>query len=78
MATDPGKLPGNEATTGDGQLEPIELQRRFGDTIALDGLSFTMPRGEVFGVPSANQARRPADREQVQGRASAQIGSRPL
>jgi hypothetical protein len=29
------------------QLELMELQRRFEDTIALDGLTFTVPRGEV-------------------------------
>jgi hypothetical protein len=31
-----------------GRLELIELRRRSGDTLALDGLSFTVPRGEVF------------------------------
>ena len=40
----------------DGQLELIELKRRFGDTVALDGLSFTVPRGEVFGFLGPNGA----------------------
>jgi ABC-2 type transport system ATP-binding protein len=42
--------------TYDGQLELTELRRRFGDTIALDGLSFTVPRGEVFGFLGPNGA----------------------
>jgi len=33
----------------DAQLELIELRRRFGNKIALDGLSFTVPRGQVLG-----------------------------
>jgi ABC-2 type transport system ATP-binding protein len=40
----------------DGRLELIELRRRFGDTVALDGLSFTVPRGEVFGFLGPNGA----------------------
>ena len=69
----------------DGQLEPIALRRRFGDTVALDGLSFTEPRGQVYGFQRGHgrhdaagrhlsRPRDPAGREQAQGQASAQIG----
>jgi ABC-2 type transport system ATP-binding protein len=35
-------------------LELDGLVRRFGDTVALDGLSFTVPAGEVFGFLGPN------------------------
>ncbi len=35
-------------------LELIDLARRFGDTVALDGLSFTVPAGQVFGFLGPN------------------------
>jgi len=35
-------------SSDDGQLELIELRRRFCDTVALDGLTFTVPRGQVL------------------------------
>jgi ABC-type uncharacterized transport system ATPase subunit len=43
----------------DGQLELTEPGRRLGDTIALDGLRFTVPRGQVFGYLGPNRERRP-------------------
>ena len=36
-------------SSDDGQLELTELRRRFGVTVAPDGLTFTVPRGQVFG-----------------------------
>jgi ABC-type uncharacterized transport system ATPase subunit len=60
--------------TGDGgQLELIELRRRFGDTIALDGLSFTVPRGQVFGFLGPNGTRLAGT---IYGRAILRTGSR--
>jgi ABC-2 type transport system ATP-binding protein len=38
----------------DGVLELTDLRRRFGDVVALDGLSFVVPRGEVFGFLGPN------------------------
>jgi ABC-type uncharacterized transport system ATPase subunit len=57
MATSPRSCREGEAVSDhEGQLELTELRRRFGDTIALDGLSFTVPRGQVFGFLGPNGA----------------------
>src|SRR5215469_10202270 len=40
----------------DGVLELLDLRRRFGETIALDGLSFSVPPGQVFGFLGPNGA----------------------
>ena len=40
----------------DGMLELTGLRRRFGDVVALDGLSFTVPPGQVFGFLGPNGA----------------------
>jgi len=40
----------------DGTLELDDLRRKFGDVVALDGLSFTVPPGEVFGFLGPNGA----------------------
>jgi ABC-2 type transport system ATP-binding protein len=37
-------------------IHTIELAKRFGSTIALDGLTMTVPRGEVFGFLGPNGA----------------------
>jgi ABC-2 type transport system ATP-binding protein len=37
-------------------LELIGLQRRYGDVVALDGLTFTVPPGQVFGFLGPNGA----------------------
>ncbi|MGO8884287.1 MAG: ABC transporter ATP-binding protein [Streptosporangiaceae bacterium] len=39
-----------------GMLELAGLRRRYGDVLALDGLSFTVPPGEVFGFLGPNGA----------------------
>jgi ABC-2 type transport system ATP-binding protein len=41
---------------GDGALELLDLQRRYGDTVALDGLTFIVPPGQVFGFLGPNGA----------------------
>ena len=40
----------------DGVLELAGLRRKFGDVLALDGLSFTVPPGQVFGFLGPNGA----------------------
>jgi ABC-2 type transport system ATP-binding protein len=40
----------------DGVLELADLRRKFGDVTALDGLSFTVPPGQVFGFLGPNGA----------------------
>ncbi|QBI19430.1 ABC transporter ATP-binding protein [Egibacter rhizosphaerae] len=37
-------------------LELVDLERRFGDVVALGGLSFAVPQGQVFGFVGANGA----------------------
>jgi hypothetical protein len=49
-------------TSDDGELGLKALRRRFGETIALDGLTFTVPRGQVFGFLGPT-ARRQDDRD---------------
>ena len=40
----------------DGVLELTSLRRKFGDVVALNGLSFTVPQGQVFGFLGPNGA----------------------
>ncbi len=44
------------AANQDGMLELNGLRRKFGDVVALDGLSFTVPPGQVFGFLGPNGA----------------------
>ena len=37
-------------------LELEDLRRRYGDTVALDGLSFAVAAGELFGFVGPNGA----------------------
>jgi ABC-2 type transport system ATP-binding protein len=62
-------------STDEGQLELIALRRRFGDTIALDGLSFTVPRGQVFGFLGPNGAGKTTAMRAIVGVASLDSGS---
>ena len=39
-----------------GMLQLDSLRRRYGDVTALDGLSFTVPPGQVFGFLGPNGA----------------------
>jgi ABC-2 type transport system ATP-binding protein len=47
--------------TPDGQasLELVGLRRRFGSVVALDGLTFSVPPGQVFGFLRPNGAGKP-------------------
>ncbi len=42
--------------TANGSLQLIDLRRRFGEVAALDGLSFSVPAGQVFGFLGPNGA----------------------
>jgi hypothetical protein len=50
---------GTAASDDGGQLELIALHGRLGDTITLNGLSFTLPRGQVFGFLGPYRPYRP-------------------
>jgi daunorubicin resistance ABC transporter ATP-binding subunit len=41
---------------GDLAIEAVDLRRRFGDTLAADGISLKVPRGSVFGLLGPNGA----------------------
>jgi len=45
-----------EAAAGTPAVKTVELRKKFGRTIALAGLSMTVPRGEVFGFLGPNGA----------------------
>jgi len=41
---------------GDGALVAADVRKRYGDTVALDGVSLSIPAGEVFGLVGPNGA----------------------
>ena len=45
-----------EAAAGTTAVKTVELTKRFGKTVALAGLTMTVPRGEVFGFLGPNGA----------------------
>ncbi|WP_238420602.1 ATP-binding cassette domain-containing protein [Gordonia sp. 'Campus'] len=53
--TVPANAPGDVATS-DVAIEAIDLVKRFGDFTAVDGVSFTVPRGSVLGLLGPNGA----------------------
>jgi hypothetical protein len=71
---------GTAASDDGGQLELIALHGRLGDTITLNGLSFTLPRGQVFGIFGPNRPDGPAWIPRlacpIDGRAVLQAGCR--
>jgi ABC-2 type transport system ATP-binding protein len=62
-------------SSDDGELELTALRRRFGDTIALDGLTFTVPRGQVFGFLGPNGAGKTTAMRAIVGVAALDSGS---
>src|SRR5205823_7602469 len=46
----------DEVAAGTPAVRTVELTKRFGRTVALAGLSMTVPRGEVFGFLGPNGA----------------------
>src|SRR6266576_4006834 len=46
----------DEVAAGTPAVKTVELTKRFGHTVALAGLSMTVPRGEVFGFLGPNGA----------------------
>jgi ABC-2 type transport system ATP-binding protein len=54
MRETPGRLPAQ--TRGESIIEVKDLKRRFGDFYAVRGVTFSVKRGEVFGLLGANGA----------------------
>ena len=48
-----------QASTGQASLELVGLRRRFGPVVALDGLTFSVPPGQVFGFLGPDGAGKP-------------------
>jgi ABC-type Fe3+/spermidine/putrescine transport system ATPase subunit len=42
-----------------GDVELIELEKRFGDTVAVDGIDLRIPAGEFFSLLGPRAAARP-------------------
>jgi ABC-2 type transport system ATP-binding protein len=60
---------------GGGELELTGLRRSYGEVIALDGLSFTVPPGQVFGFLGPNGAGKTTAMRAIVGVASLDGGS---
>jgi ABC-2 type transport system ATP-binding protein len=51
-----------QTPAGQASLELVGLHRRFGPIVALDGLTFSAPPGQVFGFLGPNGAGKPVSR----------------
>src|SRR5215472_2326440 len=71
----PGTEGGGPVSGQDGVLELTGLRRRFGQVVALDGLSFTVPPGQVFGFLGPNGAGKTTAMRAIVGVASLDSGT---
>jgi ABC-2 type transport system ATP-binding protein len=66
-------------TAGDGQTSPVivvqDLKKRYGDLQAVDGISFQVQRGEVFGMLGPNGAGKTTTVEILEGLRQADSGN---
>ena len=66
-------------TAGDGQTSPVivvqDLKKRYGELQAVDGVSFLVKRGEVFGMLGPNGAGKTTTVEILEGLRQADSGS---
>ena len=51
---DPFVMPQRVAHNGPSAIEAHDLTKRFGDFVAIDRVSFSIPRGEIFGFLGSN------------------------
>ncbi len=58
-----------------GDLEVLELRRSFGDLVAVDGLSFSVPAGQLFGFVGRNGAGKTTTMRIICGLLAADAGS---
>jgi ABC-2 type transport system ATP-binding protein len=54
--TRPADSPATPLTTGEAVVEARELRKAYGAKVAVDGVSFTVRRGEIFGILGPNGA----------------------
>ena len=50
------RLGGSQHVTSNPAIEAVDLVKHFGDTVAVDGVSFEVPRGSVLGLLGPNGA----------------------
>jgi ABC-2 type transport system ATP-binding protein len=55
------------APTGEAAIEVIGLRKRYDDLVAVDDVSFTVGRGEFFGILGPNGAGKTTTLEMVEG-----------
>ncbi|WP_326956440.1 ABC transporter ATP-binding protein [Amycolatopsis sp. NBC_01286] len=56
-------------------IEVTDLHKRYGDRVAVDGVSFTVDRGEIFGILGTNGAGKTTTVECLQGLRQADAGT---
>lgn len=56
-------------------IEVTELTKRYGNRVAVDGVSFTVERGEIFGILGTNGAGKTTTVECLQGLRTADAGT---
>ncbi|MET0134000.1 MAG: ABC transporter ATP-binding protein [Kibdelosporangium sp.] len=56
-------------------IEVTDLVKRYGDTVAVDGVSFTVDEGEIFGILGPNGAGKTTTVECVEGLRAADSGT---
>lgn len=56
-------------------IEVSELHKRYGETVAMDGVSFTVDEGEVFGILGPNGAGKTTTVECIEGLRTPDAGS---
>jgi ABC-2 type transport system ATP-binding protein len=66
---------GAPPVTGHGTLELDRVTKRYGDVLALDGLSFTVPPGQVFGFLGPNGAGKTTAMRAIAGVAAMDSGA---
>jgi ABC-2 type transport system ATP-binding protein len=72
---EPGSMGAEAASDGAASLELEGLRRTFGDVVALDGLSFSVPSGMLFGFVGRNGAGKTTTMRIVCGLLAADDGS---
>jgi ABC-2 type transport system ATP-binding protein len=65
--TAPSSLPSRDAAAGGPIIEVRDLVKRYGDLVAVNGVSFGVAEGEVFGILGPNGAGKTTTLEMIEG-----------